>query len=215
VSTAKQEFLAKTVIIATGASANWLGLENEQRLRGHGVSACATCDGFFFKDKEVVVVGGGDSAIEEANFLTRFASKVTIIHRRDEFRASKIMLARAQSNPKISFLTNVQITDVLGENSVEGVKVKHNITGEQQTVKAQGYFAAIGHTPNTKIFAEAGVQVDQKGYIEIKDQTRTNVEGVFVAGDVRDSRYRQAISAAGMGCMAALDVEKYLEAQND
>jgi thioredoxin reductase (NADPH) len=215
VKTDKAEFLAKTVIIATGAEANWLNLPNEQRLRGKGVSACATCDGFFFKEKEVVVIGGGDTAMEEANFLTRFASKVTIVHRRDAFRASKIMLKRAQDNPKISFVTNVTVTDVLGENSVEGITIKDNKTGEEKTIKVQGYFSAIGHTPNTKIFAAAGVETDQKGYIVVKQQTRTNIEGVFVAGDVNDPRYRQAVVAAGMGCMAALDVEKYLESLDD
>lgn len=206
---------AKTVIIATGAEANWLGLPNEQRLRGHGVSACATCDGFFFKEKDVVVIGGGDSAMEEALFLTKFAKHVTIIHRREEFRASKIMLRRAQDNEKISFLTNTEVVDVLGENIVEGVKVKNNQTGEEQTLNVQGYFAAIGHTPTTKIFVDAGVEVDQKGYIVVKHNTRTNLEGVFVAGDVNDPRYRQAVSAAGMGCMAALDVEKYLAEYED
>jgi thioredoxin reductase (NADPH) len=215
VKTDKAEFFAKTVIIATGAEANWLNLPNEQRLRGKGVSACATCDGFFFKEKHVVVIGGGDTAMEEANFLTRFASKVTIVHRRDEFRASKIMLKRAQDNPKISFVTNVTVTDVLGENSVEGIKIKNNKTGQEQIIKAQGYFSAIGHTPNTKLFASAGVEVDPKGYIVINQQTRTNIEGVFVAGDVNDPRYRQAVVAAGMGCMAALDVEKYLESLSD
>lgn len=213
VKTEKDDFQAKTIIIATGADANWLGLENEQRLRGHGVSACATCDGFFMKDKEVVVIGGGDSAMEEALFLTKFASKVTILHRRDEFRASKIMLKRAQENPKISFMMNVQVIDVLGENSVEGVKMKDNNSGEEKVIPAQGYFAAIGHSPATKIFADAGVEVDAKGYIVVKNQTRTNIEGVFVAGDARDPRYRQAVTAAGMGCMAALDVEKYLAEQ--
>jgi thioredoxin reductase (NADPH) len=213
VKTDKAEFLAKTVIIATGAEANWLNLPNEQRLRGKGVSACATCDGFFFKEKEVVVIGGGDAAMEEANFLTRFASKVTIVHRRDEFRASKIMLKRAQDNPKISFVANVTVTDVLGENTVEGIVIKDNKTGEEKTIKTQGYFSAIGHTPNTKIFAAAGVETDQKGYIAVRQQTRTNIEGVFVAGDVNDPRYRQAVVAAGMGCMAALDVEKYLAEQ--
>jgi len=215
VKTDKAEFLAKTVIIATGAEANWLNLPNEQRLRGKGVSACATCDGFFFKEKEVVVIGGGDTAMEEANFLTRFASKVAIVHRRDEFRASKIMLKRAQDNSKITFVTNVTVTDVLGENSMEGIKIKDNKTGEEKTIKAQGYFSAIGHTPNTKIFAAAGVAIDQKGYIIIKEQTRTNIDGVFVGGDVNDPRYRQAVVAAGMGCMAALDVEKYLESLAD
>ncbi len=215
VKTDNAEFLAKTVIIATGAEANWLNLPNEQRLRGKGVSACATCDGFFFKDKEVVVIGGGDTAMEEANFLTRFASKVTIVHRREEFRASKIMLKRAQDNPKISIITNVTVTDVLGENIMEGIKFKHNVSGEETVLKAQGYFSAIGHTPNTKLFSAAGIEVDPKGYVIIKQQTRTNIEGVFVAGDVNDPRYRQAVVAAGMGCMAALDVEKYLEGLND
>ncbi len=203
-------YFAKTIIIATGAEANWLGLTNEQRLRGHGVSACATCDGFFFKDKKVVVIGGGDSAMEEASFLTKFASQVTILHRREDFRASKIMLRRAQENPKISFMTNTEVVDVLGEKVVEGVKIKNNQTGQEQVLEVEGYFAAIGHTPTTKIFKDAGIEVDQKGYIVVKQNTRTNIEGVFVAGDVQDPRYRQAISAAGMGCMAALDVEKYL-----
>lgn len=210
VKTEKGDFQAKAIIIATGADANWLGLENEQRLRGKGVSACATCDGFFFKEKEVVVIGGGDSAMEEALFLTKFASKVTVLHRRNEFRASKIMLKRAQENPKIFFISNIQVLDVLGENTVEGVKIKDNVSGAEKIIKAQGYFAAIGHTPATKIFSEAGVEVDAKGYIVIKNHTRTNIEGVFVAGDVNDPRYRQAVSAAGMGCMAALDVEKWL-----
>jgi thioredoxin reductase (NADPH) len=210
VSTAAESFHAKTIIIATGAEANWLNLPNEQRLRGHGVSACATCDGFFFKGKDVVVVGGGDSAMEEANFLTKFASKVTIVHRRNDFRASKIMLARAKNNPKISFITNTQVVDVLGENSVSGVRIKNNQTGEEQDLAVQGYFAAIGHTPVTKIFAQAGVEVDEKGYLKVNNHTQTNIPGVFAAGDVRDHRYRQAVTAAGMGCMAALDVEKYL-----
>jgi len=210
IKTEKGEYFAKTIIIATGAEANWLNLPNEQRLRGKGVSACATCDGFFFKEKEVVVIGGGDTAMEEATFLTRFASKVTIVHRREEFRASKIMLKRAQDNPKISFVTNVTVTDVLGENTVEGIKIKNNLSGEESEIKAGGYFSAIGHTPNTKMFKEAGIEVDAKGYIVVKNQTETNVEGVFVAGDVNDPHYRQAVVAAGMGCMAALDVEKYL-----
>lgn len=210
VKTASVEFLTKTVIITTGAEANWLQLPNEQRLRGKGVSACATCDGFFFKDKDVVVIGGGDSAMEEANFLTKFATHVTVVHRRDEFKASKIMLKRAQDNPKISFVTNVTVTDVLGENNVEGIRVKHNDTGEETEIKANGYFAAIGHTPATKIFKDAGVETNDKGYIIPKEFTMTNIEGVFVAGDVHDHRYRQAITAAGEGCKAALDVEKYL-----
>lgn len=210
VKTGKAEYLAKSIIIATGAEANWLGLANEQRLRGKGVSACATCDGFFFKEKEVVVIGGGDTAMEEANFLTRFAKKVTIVHRREEFRASKIMLKRTQDNPKISFVTNVTVIDVLGENTVEGIVVKDNKTGEERTISAQGYFSAIGHTPNTKIFSQAGIEVDSKGYIVVKENSRTNIEGVFVGGDVNDPHYRQAVVAAGMGCMAALDAEKYL-----
>jgi thioredoxin reductase (NADPH) len=213
VKTDTKQYQSKTVIIATGADANWLNLPNEQRLRGKGVSACATCDGFFFKQKEVVVIGGGDTAMEEATFLTRFASHVTIIHRRDEFRASKIMLRRAQGNPKISFITNVTVTDVLGENGVEGVKIKDNASGAESVIKAQGYFSAIGHTPNTKIFKEAGVETDHKGYIIVNNNTRTSIEGVFVAGDVNDPRYRQAVVAAGMGSMAALDVEKYLAGQ--
>jgi thioredoxin reductase (NADPH) len=210
VKTDQGEFFAKTIIVATGAEANWLGLPNEQRLRGKGVSACATCDGFFFRGKEVVVAGGGDSAMEEANFLTRFANKVTLVHRRDEFRASKIMLKRAQSNPKITFVTNATITDILGQDKVEGVKIKHNGDGREEVIKADGFFAAIGHTPTTKIFKAAGVETDEKGYIVVKNHTHTNIEGVFVAGDVSDPRYRQAVSAAGMGTMAALDVEKYL-----
>ena len=210
VKTDSAEFLAHTVIIATGAEANWLNLPNEQRLRGKGVSACATCDGFFFKEKEVVVIGGGDSAMEEANFLTKFATHVTIVHRRDDFKASKIMLKRAQDNPKISFVTNVTVTDVLGENSVEGIVTKHNESGEEKTISAQGYFAAIGHTPVTKIFKDAGIEVNDKGYVVPKEFTMTNIPGVFVAGDVHDHRYRQAVTAAGAGCAAALDVEKYL-----
>lgn len=210
VKTAANEYKAKTVIIATGAEANWLDLPNEQRLRGKGVSACATCDGFFFKDKDVVVIGGGDSAMEEANFLTKFANRVTVVHRREDFRASKIMLKRAQDNPKISFVTNATVLDVLGDESVAGVRVKDNVTGEERDIPASGYFAAIGHTPATKIFREAGIETNEKGYIIPKQYTQTNIEGVFVAGDVHDHRYRQAITAAGAGCMAALDVEKYL-----
>ncbi len=203
-------YSTKTVIIATGAEANWLGLPNEQRLRGKGVSACATCDGFFFKGKEVVVIGGGDSAMEEAGFLTKFASKVTIIHRRDAFRASKIMFRRAQNNPKITFLLNTIITDVTGQEKVEGIKIKNTVTGQESEMAIQGYFAAIGHTPVTKMFHEAGIECNSAGYVVPKTFTMTNIEGIFVAGDVHDHRYRQAVSAAGSGCMAALDVEKYL-----
>ncbi|MBP9686177.1 MAG: thioredoxin-disulfide reductase [Candidatus Doudnabacteria bacterium] len=213
VKTDTQEFHAKAVIIATGADANWLNLPNEQRLRGKGVSACATCDGFFFKGKEVVVVGGGDSAMEEANFLTKFATQVTIVHRREEFKASKIMLKRAQDNPKISFRTNVTITDVLGESAVTGIRIKHNETGAEEEIACQGYFAAIGHTPATKVFAASGIEINEKGYIVPKDFTQTSIPGVFVAGDVHDHRYRQAITAAGEGCKAALDAEKWLQGQ--
>lgn len=213
VQTATQTFLTKTVIIATGAEAKWLDLPNEQRLRGKGVSACATCDGFFFKDKETVVIGGGDSAMEEATFLTKFAKQVTIIHRSNEFRASKIMLKRAQDNPKIKFVTNSTVIDVLGDEKVTGVRIKNNETGDEQDIHAEGYFAAIGHAPATKIFTHAGVEVDVKGYIVPKQFTQTNIEGVFTAGDVHDHRYRQAVTASGAGCMAALDVEKYLAHQ--
>lgn len=208
--TDKGEYLTKSVVISTGADANWLNLPNEQKLRGKGVSACATCDGFFFKGKDIAVIGGGDSAMEEANFLTKFASKVTIVHRRPEFRASKIMLKRAQDNPKISFVVNAVIIDAVGENKVEGLKIKDNKTGQESVLPVQGIFLAIGHTPNTKVFAAAGIELDPKGYVAVKNHTRSNIEGVFVAGDVQDFRYRQAISAAGMGCMAALDVEKWL-----
>jgi len=210
IKTDKAEYQTKTVIIATGADANWLNLPSEQKLRGKGVSACATCDGFFFKGKDLVVAGGGDSAMEEATFLTKFATSVTIVHRRPEFRASKIMLKRAQDNPKIKFITDATIIEVLGENLVEGLKIKDNSSGQETVLPVQGLFVAIGHTPAAKIFAQAGIEIDQKGYVAVKNNTRTNIDGVFVAGDVQDHRYRQAVSAAGMGCMAALDVEKYL-----
>ncbi len=210
IKTDSNEYQAESVIIATGAEVMWLGLENEKRLRGKGVTACATCDGFFFKDLDIVVIGGGDSAMEEANFLTKFGKSVTIIHRRDEFKASKIMLKRAQDNPKIKFITNVTVTDILGADSMEGVRIKDNVTGEERDIAAQGYFVAIGHSPASKVFAEAGIEVDQKGYIIPKAFTQTNIEGVFVAGDVHDHRYRQAVTAAGEGCKAALDAEHYL-----
>jgi thioredoxin reductase (NADPH) len=213
VKTAKGEYKAETVIIATGAEANWLGLPSEQKLRGKGVSACATCDGFFFKGKDVVVIGGGDSAMEEANFLTRFANTVTIIHRRDEFRASKIMVQRVKDNPKIKFEMSAEVLEVLGENSVTGVKIRRG-DGSEITLEVQGYFAAIGHTPSSKNFLSAGIEVNEKGYIKVSNGTNTNIPGVFVCGDVSDPRYRQAISAAGTGCMAALDAEKYLEEQH-
>lgn len=210
IKTDEAEYLAETVILAMGADAKWLGLANETRLRGHGVSACATCDGFFFKEKEIVVVGGGDSAMEEAMFLTKFASKVTIIHRSEAFRASKIMLAKAQANPKIQFILNTNVIDVLGDTSVSGLKLKDTMTGEERDFSAQGLFLAIGHTPNSTLLG-GQIAVNERGYINVENNTRTNIEGVFVAGDVGDPRYRQAVTAAGMGCMAAIDVEKYLE----
>ena len=210
VKTDNNEYQAQSVIIATGAEVKWLGLENETRLRGKGVTACATCDGFFFKNLDIVVIGGGDSAMEEAMFLTKFGKTVTIIHRSNEFRASKIMLKRAQENPKISFITNVTVQDILGEDSFSGVRIKDNETGEVRDVSAQGYFVAIGHSPAVQVFKDAGVELDEKGYIAQKQFTQTNIEGVFVAGDVHDHRYRQAISSAGEGCKAALDAEKYL-----
>lgn len=213
VVTEKQSLMAQTVIIATGAEANWLNVPGEQEKRGKGVSACATCDGFFFKGKDVVVIGGGDSAMEEATFLTKFASSVTVVHRRDEFRASKIMLKRAQDNPKISFITNAQVLEVLGESTVEGVRVKDNASGVETIIPASGYFAAIGHTPAGNIFAAAGIEVNEAGYVVPKEFTQTNIAGVFVAGDVHDHRYRQAVTAAGEGCKAALDAEKYLAAE--
>jgi thioredoxin reductase (NADPH) len=205
---------AQAVIIATGANARWLDLPAEQRLRGHGVSACATCDGFFFKGKEIVAVGGGDSAMEEALFLTKFASHVTVIHRREELRASRIMQDRARAHPKISFLLDTEVIDVLGHATVEGVKVRHRVTGTVQTLPAQGLFVAIGHDPASETFRGA-LDLDPRGYIVTHDVTRTSVEGVFAAGDVVDHRYRQAVSAAGLGCMAALDVEKFLAEHGD
>jgi thioredoxin reductase (NADPH) len=207
-------YTADAIIVATGASAIWLGLENEERLRGRGVSACATCDGFFFRDRKIAVVGGGDSALEEALFLTKFASEVVIIHRRDEFRGSRIMQNRARSHPKISIEWNSQVTDVLGENKIEGLELTDTRSGEKREMPIEGLFIAIGHKPNTEVFREH-LDVDDKGYLEVADHTRSNIEGVFVAGDVHDHRYRQAITAAGDGCRAALDAERWLEEQAD
>jgi thioredoxin reductase (NADPH) len=199
------------LLIATGASAKMLGVPGERELLGHGVSTCATCDGFFFRDQELLVVGGGDSAIEEATFLTRFASKVTVVHRRDALRASKIMQDRAFENPKIDFVWDTVITEVYGNGKVAGARVKNLVTGDEKEMPAGGIFVAIGHTPNTALF-EGQLELNA-GYIVTRDGTsRTSIEGVFAAGDAVDYRYRQAITAAGMGCMAAIDAERYLEA---
>ncbi|MBI2552157.1 thioredoxin-disulfide reductase [Candidatus Uhrbacteria bacterium] len=211
----EEMYESRAVIIATGASAKRLGLENEKKLYGKGVSACATCDGFFFKEKIVVVVGGGDTAMEESLFLTKFAKKVYVIHRRDEFRASKIMLERAQKNPKIEFILNTVVEDVLGADvgHVTGVKLNNLITKSLNNLPCDGVFAAIGHEPNTKIFA-GQIELDQKGYVVTKaGSTMTSVEGVFAGGDCVDHQYRQAVTAAGLGCAAAIDAERWLEAQ--
>ncbi|MEQ8190136.1 MAG: thioredoxin-disulfide reductase [Candidatus Eremiobacterota bacterium] len=208
----KEIYHTKTVIIATGATARLLGLESEKKLMGYGVSACATCDGFFFREQVVIVVGGGDSALEEAIFLTKFASKVYLVHRRDKLRGSKIMQAKAAKNPKIEFIWNSVVEDILGveEKAVKGVKLKNVITGEITEMKCDGVFSAIGHSPNTDIF-KGQIDIDEKGYLVVKNGSHTNIPGVFAAGDVHDFTYRQAITAAGAGCRAAIDAEKYLE----
>ncbi|HTU71178.1 MAG TPA: thioredoxin-disulfide reductase [Candidatus Baltobacteraceae bacterium] len=211
VRTADEEYHAKTVIVATGASARWLDIAGEEKLRGRGVSTCATCDGAFFREKHIVVVGGGDSAMEEALFLTRFGRRVTVIHRREGLRASKIMAERVRSHPKIDFIWNTVVDEVLGEHHVTGLMLRNVHDGSVMEYEADALFIAIGHTPNTAIF-RGQLDLDEMGYIVSPDGTSTNVEGVFVAGDVNDIAYKQAVTAAGAGCKAAMDAEKYLEA---
>lgn len=213
IKTDSQEFKSQTLIIASGADAKWLGLESEERLKGKGVSSCATCDGAFFKDKKVFVVGGGDSAMEEATFLTRFASSVTILVRKDELKASKIMQERAQNNKKIEWLFNTEVQEVVGEEKVTGLKLLNNKTEETSEVQADGLFVAIGHKPNTEIF-KGSLDTDEIGYLKRQPYSaKSKIEGVFIGGDVHDRHYRQAVTAAGFGCMAALDAEKHLASQ--
>ncbi|MCC7012174.1 MAG: thioredoxin-disulfide reductase [Planctomycetes bacterium] len=208
------EYQARAVIVCTGASAKMLGIESEGRLMGHGVSACATCDGSFFKNKNVLIVGGGDTAMEEANYLTRMCAKVTIVHRRDEFRASKIMVERARANPKIDWLLFKEIVEVLAgpKGKVDSVRVKDTRSGEMSVIPTDGVFIAIGHKPNTEVF-QGVLAMDEVGYLTVHQGTYTSIEGVFAAGDVCDKTYRQAVTAAGMGCMAAIDAERWLERQ--
>lgn len=201
----------KSVIIATGADTKWLGVPGEKERIGRGVSSCAPCDAPFFKDKNTIVVGGGDSAMEEALVLTKFAKSVTVIHRREEFRASRIMFERGRQNPKIKFILNSEIVEVLGEEKVESVKIKNNKTQETTEMPIDGVFVAIGHIPNTKVFK--GIELDEHGFVVVSNHTKTNIDGVFVGGDVHDSRYKQAVTAAGFGCMAALEAERWLSDQ--
>jgi thioredoxin reductase (NADPH) len=213
VTAESKQYTADSIIIATGASARWLGIESEQKFMGFGVSACATCDGFFFKEKEIIVVGGGDSAMEEATFLTKFASKVYVVHRREGFRSSKIMLEKAQKNEKIEFMLNKVVEEIKGEKTVSSVVLRDTKTNELSEMKIDGIFMAIGHIPNTQVFADK-IESDESGYLKTEpDSTRTNIEGVFACGDVQDKIYRQAVTAAGSGCMAAIDVERYLESE--
>jgi len=211
VQAGEKSFEGKAVIIATGADARWLDVPGEKEKIGRGVSSCAPCDAPFFRNKKVIVAGGGDSAMEEAIVLTRFADEVTIVHRRNEFRASEIMIAKAQENPKIKFILNSQITEILGDQKVTGVKLKNNETGEESEMSIDGVFVAIGHIPNSSVFKN--IEVDEKGFIKVQNHTRTNVDGVFVAGDVHDRQYMQAVTAAGFGCASALEAERWLEEQ--
>ena len=208
----EHEYRARTVLVSTGAKARMLGIESEQRLLGHGVSTCATCDGFFFRDQHIAVVGGGDSAMEEATFLTKFASKVTVVHRRDELRASKIMQERALANDRIDFVWNSTVEEVLGDGTIAGVRLHDLVTGERSELPVTGLFLAIGHDPNTTLFRDQ-LDLDAQGYVLVHDGTHTSVDGVFACGDVVDHTYRQAITAAGTGCMAAIDAERWLEAR--
>ena len=208
---------AKTIVVSTGASAKWIGIEGEKTFGGYGVSACATCDGFFFRGKEVIIVGGGDTAMEEANYLTRHASKVYVVHRRDTLRASKVMQQRALDNPKIEFIWNTAITDIFGQmephRKVTGVELTNTVDGTKSTMNIDGVFVAIGHQPNSSLF-QGVLDMDEVGYLKTQPHsTRTNIPGVFACGDVADSVYRQAISAAGTGCMAAIDAERFLESE--
>lgn len=207
------ELYAHTIIISTGASAKWLGLKGEKRLMGKGVSGCATCDGAFFKEKVVAVVGGGDSAMEDSLFVSKFASKVYLIHRRDEFRASKIMQDRVKDNPKIEIIFNSEVKDIIGEDKVVSIDIFNNKTGETKNIPLDGVFIAIGHTPNTSIF-KGSIDIDDNGYIKVHDFTKTNIAGIFAAGDVSDPKYKQAISSAGMGCIASIDSLHFLEDNN-